>query len=95
MIFDTRLDYLIRPFVVAMRGAVITMLALLVFCNSSGIDRMQHPRPYFGGIGLAFIIHYLHAWSTVRTYRQHRNDHERDTNAKGERRPDDVIGNAT
>ena len=81
MIFDTRPEYLIRPFFVAMRGAVITMLALLVFCNSSGVDRLQHPRPYFAGICLAFVMHYLIAWFTVRSYRQNRSEHENKTNA--------------
>jgi hypothetical protein len=70
MIFDTRPEYLIRPFFVALRGAMITMFALLVFCNSSGIERTKHAGPYFIGIGLAFVMHYLIAWFTIRTYKK-------------------------
>jgi Na+/melibiose symporter-like transporter len=70
LIFDSDPEITYRPILSAVRGAAITLFALLAFFMASGVDRMQHAWPYLGAIALAFALHYISAWLTVRRMRQ-------------------------
>jgi hypothetical protein len=54
-------DELVSPLRVAIRGACISMLAILVFTELLGLGflRREHLGSYVAAIGVAFVAHYF------------------------------------
>jgi hypothetical protein len=70
LLFSVEPEHLIRPAIVALRGAAITLFSMLAFFSISGVDRAEHVGAYLGAVALAFGLHYIAARVGVWTYRQ-------------------------
>ena len=70
LIFSVEPEDLIRPAIVALRGAAITFFCMLTFFVISGVDRTEHVGAYLGAVALAFALHYIAARLGILRYRQ-------------------------
>jgi len=73
MLLTPELRHMIRPMYVAVRGTVVTMIAMLLYLWMTGATLQEHQnnaRPYLTALAVAFAFHYLTASFALRTYRR-------------------------